>query len=216
MFLDMDSGTLEEMVREAFEQEGVDPGKQEIVWGLLERLKKHDEPTYLHSLRVGLISRNISNFMHLQPRAALYGGELHDIGKTEILPEILGKTEGFNEKDMEIMKIHPMAGYEILTQYDLNMSARIALLHHRFQNHPYPSVEDMPPFPEVLANDCFQFNAMTASRIVSIADFYDASHRGNDRFEEASSPENIREILTKGNPDQTCLIDGLYEHGILF
>jgi response regulator RpfG family c-di-GMP phosphodiesterase len=95
---------------------------------------------------------------------------LHDIGKVGIPDYILLKKGFLTEAEFEIMKKHPVIGYEALrkasgdlgSDFFLNMAMDIILYHHeRWDGAGYPyglKGEDIP----------------LSARIVSIADVYDA------------------------------------------
>ena len=95
---------------------------------------------------------------------------LHDIGKVAIPDNILLKPGSLEPDEWEVMKQHTTWGWEIMTRADeelgeqsfLTLAASIARYHHeRFDGSGYPeglSGEDIP----------------LSSRIVSIADVYDA------------------------------------------
>ena len=54
------------------------------------------------------------------------------------------------------------------------------------------------------------------SRIVSLADQYDALHRKNDMHgQKPLTQAQVKETLIKGNPDMSHLIQELYKHRIL-
>jgi len=64
-------------------------------------------------------------------------GELHDIGKIMILPELLNKKEKLTEHEFQLIKKHAETGYVILRNTDDNANlAKIVRSHHeRFYGH---------------------------------------------------------------------------------
>jgi len=67
---------------------------------------------------------------------------LHDIGKAEIPQKYLSKTTGkFGPKDLKIVGVHAYRGYACLKNRE--RSPRVynpVLLHHEFQENPYPAI----------------------------------------------------------------------------
>ena len=207
--------SLERRVASAFESEGISKREQEEVWELLSPIKGYHLPTFNDSLKVGLTSKDVANFMGFEPKIALLSGMLHDIGKVGISIALLNKSEGWNDEDYEKMKPHTQIGYDILIPRGLIVPAWVALTHHRFKKEdPYP--KELPEYPAALQSSSSRLLADMYSRIVSLADQYDAIHRKNDMHgRRPSTQKQIRETLIKGNPDMSHLIEELYKHGIL-
>ncbi len=117
---------------------------------------------------------------------------LHDIGKVGIPDYILLKKGYLTEEEFEIMKKHPVIGYDALknasgdlgSDFFLNMAMDIILYHHeRWDGAGYPfglKNEDIP----------------LSARIVSIADVYDAL-TSRRPYKEAYSHDEAIAIMTK-------------------
>ncbi len=67
-------------------------------------------------------------------------GLFHDIGKINIPAEILSKPSGLSRAEMDLVKSHPQAGYDILAKIDLPWPvAQIVFQHHeRMDGSGYP------------------------------------------------------------------------------
>jgi len=189
----------------------------------LEALGNKDFPTLEHSVRVAYLNRDAANFTNLtHPRALFLPGLLHDVGKLAINPEILRKTSGFNEKDMEEMRKHVEYGCRILLGV-ADFSAYVLFFHHFFKRKgAYPREED---FREVFGDYFDKWSEGTKTlgkycgRITSITDFYDAvTTRENDKFSPGQprlfTREEAKGIIVRENQDQEYLINRLYDAGI--
>ncbi len=110
----------------------------------LSRLKQFDEYTFYHSVNTSILAMSLGRHLTFE-RDALHqvgvGTLLHDIGKTQIPPEILNKPGRFEPHEMEIMKQHVLRGVEVLaTTTGLGDSyLRPTLEHHeRVDGTGYP------------------------------------------------------------------------------
>jgi putative nucleotidyltransferase with HDIG domain len=203
---------LEEAFRERARKIGVGNSYRDNIEDMLNDIKEYHPPTYEHSIRVGLIASKIAESMHLDPKPALYG-VLHDIGKTKIPIEVLGKTKGFTKEDMETMKAHTLDGFKILLDKDYTFSAWLALTHHRYQDNKYP--DPMPGLPVPLSDNTKVLLSIY-SRIVALADFYDALNRPNDKYQDNGLEINKRsEMMKKLNKDQEYLLKELFKEKVL-
>ena len=85
-------------VEMAFADAGCVSGTRPEVLAFLQPLRAKDLATYEHSCRVGILATQIGEFAHLDPKALLYAGLLHDIGKAQTRLATLQKTEGGMKK----------------------------------------------------------------------------------------------------------------------
>lgn len=198
---------LEKRLRWVFDDLQLPSEQREGIVAFLQPLKAKDHPTYEHTIRVGLLARRIARFMHLDEKALLYAGLLHDIGKAQTRFETLQKTEGWTPADTAEMKSHVMDGYR-LVRGRFDFSAEIILWHHRFQPGAYP--EELPtPLHE------YSLGTKTLipmyGRMLSLADTFDALHRVNDKHgDKPLTGEQIREKMLAFNKDQKILIEELF------
>jgi HD-GYP domain-containing protein (c-di-GMP phosphodiesterase class II) len=140
----------------------------------LSSLKNFDEYTYIHStnvciyslvlgLRVGLSKRELSEL----GLAALF----HDIGKVKLPLELLNKPAEFNESEWMKMRKHPIIGVKnLLASLKLDPFSIRAMLVS-FEHHLNLDLSGYPELREKREMNLF-------SRIVSIADAYDAMTSG--------------------------------------
>ena len=196
---------------EAFRISDVKDSQQKEILAFLEPLRIKDCATYEHSIRVGLLAQKIGRYIHLDQKALLYAGLLHDIGKAQTRLATLQKTEGWTEADTAEMMSHVMDGYRLIRD-KFDFSAEIVLWHHRFQPRGYPA-----QMPAALHEYCEGTKIMIPmyGRMLSLADTFDALHRVNDKHGVSSLDGNqIKEKMLSFHPDQRILVADLFKDGI--
>lgn len=138
----------------------------------LTHLKNRDEYTLTHSINVCILALTFGRHMQL-PREQLeilgVGALLHDIGKLRVPPEILNKPDRLTREEFEIMKKHPVEGYDILRE-DLLMSPQILdiVLHHHErmsgQGYPHGMLGDRISHLTKMTSIVDVFDAITSDR----------------------------------------------------
>lgn len=104
-------------------------------------LKEAYTPAHQHN--VSHITRCIGQILHLDTDlvdGARIGALLHDFGIIRIPSEILNKPGKLTDQEFEIMKQHPVHGYQILKNIDFPWPVgRMVLQHHeRLDGSGYP------------------------------------------------------------------------------
>jgi response regulator RpfG family c-di-GMP phosphodiesterase len=180
-------------------------------------VRKRDEETWEHSVRVGILGSDVAEFTHIvEPKGLFYPGLLHDIGKSMVNPKSLKKKKGFGPQDMEELKKHVEYGYNLLRGIH-DFSARVLLFHHYFQENGYPETIPATEFDTSKGTNAL---IVYCGRLLSIVDFYDAAqNRKNEKFVpsalELPDSQKVKQTLLKFNPDQKYLIGELYKAEIL-
>jgi len=173
-----------------------------------------DIKTAEHSMRVTLLCEKIAKEAKMDRKALLFDGLLHDIGKVLIPQYILQKTEGFDENDMEIMRDHSLNTLKIIGRV-FEFTGLTAVRHHIHQENGYPKVL---PIIDKKYSERTQTTIDYNSRILAIADFFDAAvSRNNDKFKR-NKVLDINEVyqeLIKKDPEQKELVSHLYNSGVL-
>lgn len=131
----------------------------------VNQLHKDDEFTYSHSVNVSLYSMMLAKWLGLSQNEialAIECGLMHDLGKSQISPELIYKKTPLTQKEFETIKNHTLLGYRLLEDSpEIDPAIKDCVLsHHERMNgsgYPYGVV------PE---------NIYT--RIVAVADVYDA------------------------------------------
>jgi len=130
-------------------------------------VKSYDEYTFHHSLSVGVLAVSIGQQLGLDPARIANLGRcaiLHDIGKLLIPKRILNKAGKLTNEEFEIMKKHSEFGAQTLKEHsygNVELWNGVMLHHEKINGKGYP---------RNLRNN----NIPLFSRIISIADIYDA------------------------------------------
>ena len=130
-----------------------------------------DPYTAGHERRVAAIAEAIAREMKLDTKliqGILIGAHLHDVGKVIVPVEILSKPGRLNTAEMQIIRGHAEAGYDVLKGVDFPWPiAEIAHSHHERL--------DGSGYPRGLKGD----EIILEARIVAVADVVEAmaSHR---------------------------------------
>jgi len=206
------SASLISRLMRAFEELGLSQTEIEGLVGTLEPLRVKGEPyllTWEHSIRVGLLSKDVAWFMRQNPKDGLYPGLLHDVGKIQVPKNLLSKTDPWTPLDYRIMSRHVLDGFRILRDR-FAFSAEAMLLHHTFQPNPYPN---KLPSTGIRFGPATRTKIKLIGRIVSICDSFDSAHRVNSFSGElrALTGDEIKELMLGWHPDQRELISALYE-----
>ncbi|GAC1647665.1 MAG: hypothetical protein NVS4B3_02100 [Gemmatimonadaceae bacterium] len=133
-------------------------------WGA--SIESADAYTQGHCERVAVYACALARASGMDERVLHWfrmGALLHDVGKIEVPPGILRKTDRLTREEFEIIKSHPAAGERLLVGMDLPWDIRpmIRSHHERWDGRGYPDAlwgEEIP----------------LAARILCIADVYDA------------------------------------------
>ncbi|MBI4095357.1 MAG: HD domain-containing protein [DPANN group archaeon] len=204
---------LENKLQQAFDALGIKPDQRESLQTYLAIIRKRDEATYNHCLRVGLLSRDAADYYGLDAKALLYAGLLHDLGKAAVDGDVLRKRQGFGEGDLEKIKAHPTIGHDLLAGIH-DFTAAIIVRHHRYQAKPYP---DNLPQPKAKFSEGTIAQIEMYARLLSVVDFYDATTtRDNERFGgKVTSPDALKNLFLQHKPDDFETAKELIDCGIL-
>ena len=136
------------------------------VFDILHNMRDYDDSTFNHSMNVALICNVFADWMHMsamEKEIATVCGLLHDIGKLRIPERIVKKASRLTDEEYDLIKTHPMEGYNILFESRFISSVQnAALMHHeRSDGSGYPL--------GLKGNQIDKF-----AKMVAIADVYDA------------------------------------------
>jgi len=160
--------------------------RNNVVNVIMETLFAKSEREKEHSERVGLISEAIAKKMDLDQQMIdkiRVTGFLHDIGKIGIEERILNKIGMLNKTEWGKMKLHPAKGAGILENtLEFRDIADFVLSHHeRYDGSGYPNGLKGGEIPLV-------------SRIIAVADAYDAMTNDRSYRAKIEHPEAVAEL----------------------
>lgn len=133
----------------------------------LARLKTTDDYSYMHSVAVCALMVALARQLGMpeeEARAAGLAGLLHDLGKTDLPPEVLNKPGKLTEQEFELVRQHPELGHQRLLQAQVSDLATLDVcLHHheRLDGTGYPKRLDAS-------------NISQMARMGAVCDIYDA------------------------------------------
>jgi putative nucleotidyltransferase with HDIG domain len=133
-------------------------------WG--DSIESKDHYTQGHCQRVAFFACVLAGSAGMDSRSLFWfrlGALLHDIGKIIVPTEVLNKASGLTDEEWAIMKRHPEAGLELVSDIDFPGDVRAIIRNHheRWDGNGYP---------DRLAGEEIPF----AARILCVADVYDA------------------------------------------
>lgn len=153
----------------------------------LNQLKKTDDYTFEHSMRVSILATMIGKWLGYSQSEMLElseAGMLYDIGKMKIPEEILSKPGELTAEEWAIVRKHAQNGYSILlATKGVTQNVKYAALHHheRIDGSGYPL--------RLRGNQIHYF-----AKIIMVCDVFDAMT--NDRpYKKKISPMLALEYL---------------------
>lgn len=150
----------------------VNTGSNYQILNMLQSIKNYDDETYNHSLNVAMICNVFADWLGMsayEKKLLTLCGLLHDFGKLLISKEVLKKPGKLTDSEYEIIKQHPVKGYEFLKNKNINdhVKKSVLLHHERCDGKGYPfgmKVGELDPYACVTAiADVYE--AMTATRV---------------------------------------------------
>lgn len=186
----------------------------ELTTALANALDSRDTYTMHHSVNVAKYSVQLAEKMKLSKECCAIirkGALLHDIGKIGIPEHILGKNDKLMGNEYEIIKSHPVVGYNIIkhvTDFHKNGVLDIVLYHHeRYDGKGYPK--------GIAGNEIPLY-----ARIVAVADAFDAMTSKRVYRDELDLEYTLNEILknkgTQFDPEIVDVFLSLFEDKKLF
>lgn len=158
-------------------------------------IKDYDEYTYQHSVNVSILSVALGQRLGLSRKMLTDLGMMalfHDIGKINVPSEILNKPASFDDEEWKIIRKHPFWGAKALLnlrridEFSIN-SAIVAFEHHL--NY------DLSGYPKIRG----RFETGLFSRIISVADWYDAITSARVYTRTPLSPDRALAVMLENS-----------------
>lgn len=141
------------------------------VSALVQAVETKDYYTRGHSERVARVTEMIAREWGMREdrvQVIKIAGMLHDVGKLGVSTRVLQKQGKLNQLEFEAIKIHPLRGYEMLSEIDFLSEAISGVYHHheRMDGRGYPlglSGDEIPEFARIIMT-ADAFDSMTSTR----------------------------------------------------
>jgi len=157
-----------------------------LTW--MSKMRNEDEYTAEHCLNVCILAISFGRHLGYEEEALQHiglCGLLHDVGKMKIPPEILNKPDCLTDKEFKMIKAHTVHGRNLLMTApgSYHGVVDVAYSHHeRLDGNGYPR--------GLKASGISEF-----SRVVAIADAYDAMTAKRVYEDARSSTDALKEIF---------------------
>jgi putative two-component system response regulator len=164
----------------------------ETIFSMTRAAEHKDEDTGAHITRISYFCRELATSLGLSKEFTdliFFASPMHDIGKLGIPDHVLLKPCAFTPGEWDVMKGHPLIGWNILGNSKspyLAMGAEIALNHHELWNGGgYPSGKAAESIP-------------LSARIMNVCDVYDAL-RSKRPYKPALDHPKVMDTITRGD-----------------
>jgi len=164
--------------------------EEELLVGMTA-IKDYDDYTYHHCVNVSILAMALGQRLGFTKQALLELGMValfHDIGKTEIPPEVLNKPGSFTDEEWKLVRRHPYWGVRAILNmkgFDLlSIKAAIVAFEHHLRI-------DMGGYPKVRFNNSLDLY----SRIISLCDQYDGMTSARVYSRSPMTPEKALSLM---------------------
>jgi HD-GYP domain-containing protein (c-di-GMP phosphodiesterase class II) len=158
--------------------------------GLANAVEAKDVYTRGHSERVAALARRIALGAGMPPPVAdtiARAGLLHDLGKIGIPESVLRKPAPLTAEEWTVMRRHPIVGAQIVAPLEFFAEGAVIVRHHHER-------QDGSGYPDGLQGDLIPLG----SRIVGVADVYDALTSDRPYRPRLSRAEAVRRLEAEG------------------
>lgn len=139
----------------------------------LATIKNYDEATYNHSVNVAIYAIALGQRVGVPKKQLAYlglAGIFHDMGKTRIPIEILNKPGKLTPEEWAVVRSHPLFGAEAVIWMKEWGESSSWMVVTAFEHH---LKFDLSGYPKLV----WKRNVNLFSKIITVADFYDALAR---------------------------------------
>lgn len=163
-----------------------------------------DDMLYTHSIRVSKLATQLSIAMNLQPELVYkicVAGLLHDLGKVNTPKTILYKPGSLTDEEFEIIKRHPVDGYNFCKQSGVDEEiCNMVLKHHvKKDGRGYPTGFTEKTLPEEIITVADIFSALSEKRTYHSALEYRQALDFIDSFDDLN--KEVLEALRRSFDD---------------
>jgi HD-GYP domain-containing protein (c-di-GMP phosphodiesterase class II) len=144
--------------------EKVETTKPAVILDLINTLAPIDEYLQRHCMNVSLLNGLIAKWMGLPKETVdmlILVGLVHDCGKVAVPPQILDAPRRLTASEFEVIKMHTVFGYDMLSEFSDTIRQGVRGHHEKFGNRGYP-------------DDLSGMDIPLAARITAVSDIYDA------------------------------------------
>lgn len=166
---------------------------RETIEALAVAINAKDEVTHEHVLRVQIYAAGVARILGCAEReieALKAGALLHDIGKIAVPDYILNKPGKLTAVEFEKMKLHTIAGAQILSRVEFPYPIVPVVRHHHER-------WDGKGYPDGLAGEAIPLTA----RILSVVDCFDAV-REDRQYRKGLTREEAINLIMEGSGTQ--------------
>jgi HD-GYP domain-containing protein (c-di-GMP phosphodiesterase class II) len=159
----------------------------------LTRTKNNEEYLFLHSIAVCALMIMLGRKMEMDHETIIslgLAGLLHDIGNIGFPDDLVNKPGELTQEEYNVVKTHPLRGWQILKAHHLDSIVLDVCLHHHERM-------DSAGYPEGLPIDSLSL----FSRMAAICDTYDALI-SDSCYRKGISPAHAIREMTKWQPGQ--------------
>jgi len=163
---------------------------RETIEALAVAINAKDEVTHDHVVRVQIYAAGVARVLGCSAseiEALKAGALLHDIGKIAVPDHILNKPGKLNAAEFDKMKIHTLAGAQILSRVEFPYPVVPVVRHHheRWDGNGYP---------DGLSGEAIPLTA----RILSVVDCFDAV-REDRQYRKGMTRQEALDLILRGS-----------------
>jgi putative nucleotidyltransferase with HDIG domain len=171
----------------------MDKAHRETIEALAVTINAKDEVTHEHVLRVQVYAAGVARILgcsYQEIEALKAGALLHDIGKIAVPDYILNKPGKLTAAEFEKMKLHTIAGAQILGRVEFPYPVVPVVRHHheRWDGCGYPDGLKGEEIP-------------VTARILSVVDCFDAV-REDRQYRKGMTRDEAIDLIMKGSGSQ--------------
>jgi putative nucleotidyltransferase with HDIG domain len=166
---------------------------RETIEALAVAINAKDEVTHEHVLRVQIYAAGVARILGCTPsevEALRAGALLHDIGKIAVPDYIINKPGKLTAAEFEKMKIHTIAGAQILSRVEFPYPIVPVVRHHHER-------WDGAGYPDGLSGE----NIPLTARILTVVDCFDAV-REDRQYRKGMTRQEAIDLILRGSGSQ--------------